>query len=94
MSFWQIFKNFGTNEKGDVINRVSDNTFISANGTTYTQIGNNVIGSNGSHFVQVGGDMEKRSGGISGGFDAQPETWLRTDSDTGSRHCFDENDDK
>ena len=85
MSFWQIFKNFGTNSRGDVINRVSDNTFVSPRGTTFTQVGNNVIGSNGSQFVQVGSatddSMRGRAGSRSmmGAMDARPAMWVRTD---------------
>ena len=86
MSIWQAFKNFVVSDKGDVINRVGDNHFVSADGTTYTQIGNNVIGSNGSQFIQVGGGtddgMGARAGSRSmmGGQDAQPATWIRTDA--------------
>ena len=85
MSFWQIFKNFGTNSRGDVINRVADNVFVSPKSTTYTQIGNNVIGSNGSHFVQVGGDADDGTGGragstsMTGGLDVRPAMWVKTD---------------
>ena len=104
MSFWQIFKNFGTNSRGDVINRVGDNLFISPTGTTYTQVGNNIIGSNGSNFVQVGGAADDSLGGCAdsrsmmGGLDAQPATWVKTGGmDYGfcKRSGFDDgNDDK
>ena len=85
MSFWQIFKNFGTSSRGDVINRVDDNIFVSPKGTTYTQAGNNIIGSNGSHFVQVGGVVDDGMGGragsgsMMGGLDARPAMWVKTD---------------
>ena len=78
MSFWQAFKNFVVSDKGDVISRVGENHFVSADGTTYTQIGNNVIGTDGSQFIQVGGGVGNRS--MMGGQDAQPATWIRTDS--------------
>ena len=102
MSFWQAFKNFVVSDKGDVINRVGDNHFVSTDGTTYTQIANNVVGSNGSQFIQVGGAVGDGMGGragsrsMMGGQDAQPATWVRTDameSDFGMRSGFtDEND--
>jgi hypothetical protein len=104
MSFWQIFKNFGTNSRGDVINLVSDNTFVSPRSTTYTQVGNIIIGSNGSQFVQVGGATDDGMGGragsrsMTGGLDARPAMWVKTDgmdSGFGKRSCFDDgNDDK
>ena len=103
MSIWQAFKNFVVSDKGDVINRVGDNHFVSADGTTYTQIGNNVIGTDGSQFIQVGGAIGDGMGGragsrsMMGGLDAQPATWIRTDAtdaDFGMRSGFaDDNDD-
>ena len=94
MSFWQAFKNFVVSDKGEVINRVGDNHFVSTDGTTYTQIGNNVVGTDGSQFIQVGGAAGSRS--MMGGLDAQPATWIRTnamDADFGMRSGFtDEND--
>lgn len=54
MSFWNIFDKFAVSDKGETIQKVSDSTSISSDGTTYTKMGNTTIGSDGSVFTQVG----------------------------------------
>ncbi len=84
MSIWQMFRNFATTDRGEVINRVDDNHLLSSSGTVYTQIGSNIVGSDGSVRVQVGGppdDMTNRHGGghsTMGGQDMSPSTWIAT----------------
>ncbi len=54
MSFWNIFGRFAVSDKGETIQKVSDNTSISSGGTKYTKMGNTTIGSDGSVFTQMG----------------------------------------
>jgi hypothetical protein len=54
MSFWNIFGKFAVSDTGETIQKVSDTTSISSDGTTYTQMGNATIGSDGSIFTQMG----------------------------------------
>lgn len=54
MSFWNIFGRFAVSDKGATIQKVSDNTSVSSDGTTYTKMGNTTIGSDGSVFTQMG----------------------------------------
>lgn len=54
MSFWNIFGRFAVSDTGETIQKVSDNTSISSDGTTYTKMGNTTIGSDGSVFTQMG----------------------------------------
>ena len=97
MTIWQAFKQFVVSDRGDVINRVGDNNFVSASGTTYTKIGTNVVGTDGAQFVQVGGGAGDGMDGCAGSRsmmgvqDTQPTTWIRTnamDSDFGMRSGF------
>ena len=54
MSFWNIFGKFAVSDTGETIQRMSDTTSISSDGTTYTKMGNTTIGSDGSVFTQMG----------------------------------------
>jgi len=54
MSFWNIFGKFATSDTGETIQRVSDTTSISSDGTTYTKMGSTTVGSDGSVFTQIG----------------------------------------
>ena len=54
MSFWNIFDRFAVSDKGETIQKVSDNTSVSSDGTTYTKIGSTTVGSDGSVFTQMG----------------------------------------
>ena len=66
MSFWNIFGNMAVSDKEETIQRVSDNTSVSRDGTTYTHTGSNTVGSDGSMFTQMGSvstDGSTRIGG-------------------------------
>ena len=54
MSFWQLFGRLAVSSEGDTIQRVSDTTSVSSNGTTYTRMGSTTVGSDGSMFTQMG----------------------------------------
>ncbi len=54
MSFWNIFGKFAVSDTGETIQKVSDKTSISSNGTTYTKMGATTVGSDGSVFTQMG----------------------------------------
>ena len=54
MSIWQIFGKYATSNHGETIQRVSDNTSVSSDGTTYTRMGSTTVGSDGSMFTQMG----------------------------------------
>jgi len=42
MSFWQILGRLAVSSEGETIQRVSDNTSVSSDGTTYTRMGSTV----------------------------------------------------
>jgi hypothetical protein len=54
MSFWQILGRLAVSSDGETIQRISDNTIVSSDGTTYTRMGSTTVGSDGSMFTQVG----------------------------------------
>lgn len=54
MSFWNIFGKFAVSDSGETIQKISDTTSISSNGTTYTKMGSTTVGSDGSLFTQTG----------------------------------------
>lgn len=54
MSFWQILGRFAFSDKGETIQKVSDTTSVSSDGTTYTRMGSTTFGSDGSLFTQTG----------------------------------------
>jgi len=54
MSFWNIFGRFATSDSGETIQKISDMTSISSDGTTYTKVGSATVGSDGSVFTQMG----------------------------------------
>ena len=54
MSFWNIFGRFATSDTGETIQKISDTTSISSDGTTYTKMGSTTVGSDGSVFTQMG----------------------------------------
>ena len=54
MSFWQILGRLAISNDGETIQRVSDETYISTTGVTYTQIGATTVGADGSVFTQMG----------------------------------------
>jgi hypothetical protein len=54
MSFWQILGRFAVSDTGETVQKVSDNTSVSSDGTTYTKMGSTTVGSDGSVFTQMG----------------------------------------
>ena len=54
MSWWNIFGHTAVSDSGKVIQRVSDTTSVSSDGTTYTRMGSTTVGSDGSIFTQTG----------------------------------------
>ena len=48
MSFWQILGRFAFSDQGETIQKVSDTTSVSSDGTTYTRMGSTTVGSDGS----------------------------------------------
>ena len=54
MSFWQILGRLAILNEGETIQCVSDETYFSTAGVTYTQIGATTVGADGSVFTQMG----------------------------------------
>ena len=54
MSFWQILGRLAISNDGETIQRVSDETYVSNLGVTYTQMGPTTFGTDGSVFTQMG----------------------------------------
>ena len=54
MSFWQILGRFAVSDSGETLQKFSDTTSVSSNGTTYTRMGSTTVGSDGSVFTQTG----------------------------------------
>ena len=54
MSFWQILGRLAVSSDGETIQRVSNNTSVSSDGTTYTRMSSTTVGSDGSMFTQMG----------------------------------------
>ena len=81
MSFWQILGRLAVSSEGETIQRVSDNTSVSSDGTTYTRMGSTTMGSDGSTFTQMGSfstDGSTRMGSTATGLGAvfnQQEDW-------------------
>jgi hypothetical protein len=48
MKFWNIFDSLATTDRGEVINKIDDSTFLRNDGTVYRQEGNLITGSDGS----------------------------------------------
>ncbi len=54
MSLWQILGRFAVSGTGETLQKVSDTTSVSSDGTTYTKLGSTTYGSNESAFTQMG----------------------------------------
>jgi len=54
MSFWQFLGRLAFSDKGETLQQVSDSTYVSSNGTTYTRLGDTTIGSDGTAYTQMG----------------------------------------
>jgi len=73
MSIWNIFGKFAYSDDGEVIQKLSGNTSISSNGTTYHTAGPTTMGSDGSMFTQMGSfssDGSVRMGSMADGLGA------------------------
>ena len=73
MSFWNIFGKFAVSDTGETIQKVSDTTSISSDGTTYTKMGSTTVGSDGSIFTEMGSfstDGSTRMGNTATGLSA------------------------
>ena len=54
MSFWQLLGRLAVSSEGETIQRISNHTSVSSDGTTYTRMGSTTVGSDGSTFTQMG----------------------------------------
>ena len=90
MSFWQILGRLAVSSDGETIQRISDNTCVSSDGTTYTRMGSTTVGSDGSMFTQVGSfstDGSTRMGSTATGLGAvfnEPDDWPNSKADKSS----------
>lgn len=90
MSFWNIFGRYAVSDTGETIQKVSDTTSISSDGTTYTKMGRTTVGSDGSVFTQTGSfstDGSTRMGSTATGLGAV------FNDRSEDRFGFDKNDD-
>lgn len=62
MSFWQIWGRLAVSDQGETIQKISDTTSVSSNGTTYTRMGATTVGSDGSVFTQMGNALSCKMG--------------------------------
>ena len=87
MSFWQILGRLAVSDGGATIQRISDTTSVSSDGTTYTRMGSTTVGSDGSMFTQVGSfstDGSTRIGSTATGLGAvfnKPDDWPNSKAD-------------
>jgi len=87
MSFWQILGRLAVSNEGETIQRVSDNTSVSSDGTTYTRMGSTTVGSDGSMFTQMGSsssDGSARMGSTATGLGAvfnKKDDWPNSKAD-------------
>ena len=73
MSFWQFLGSLAVSDQGKTVQRVSENTSISSDGTVYTRMGNVTTGSDASVYTQMGSfstDGSTRLGGSATGIGA------------------------
>ena len=73
MSIWQILGRLAVSNEGETIQRISDTTSVSSDGTTYTRMGSTTVGSDGSMFTQMGSfssDGSTRMGSAASGLGA------------------------
>ncbi len=84
MSFWQILGRFAVSDTGKTLQKVSDTTSVSSDGTTYTKMGSTTVGSDGSVFTQMGSsstDGSTRMGSTATGLGAvfnEQDDWSNT----------------
>ena len=93
MSFWQILGRLAISSEGETIQRVSDTTSVSNDGTTYTRMGSTTVGSDGSTFTQMGSfstDGSTRMGSTATGLGAvfnKPDDWPNSKA---NQSCMDD----
>ena len=84
MSFWQILGRLALFDTGESIQKLSDTTSVSSDGTTYTRMGLTTVGSDGSFFTQMGSfstDGSTRVGSTATGIGAvfnEQDDWSST----------------
>ena len=83
MSWWNIFGRNAVSDTGEVINKLSDTTSISSNGTTYTRMGSTTVGSDGSMFTQMGSFSSDGSSRMGSSADGLGAVFNRPDDDSG-----------
>ena len=87
MSIWQILGRLAVSNEGETIQRISDTTSVSSDGTTYTRMGSTTVGSDGSIFTQMGSfssDGSTRMGSAATGRGAvfnKPDDWPSSKGD-------------
>ncbi len=87
MSFWQILGRLAVSDRGETIQRVSDTTSVSSDGTNYTRMGSTTVGSDGSTFTHMGSfstDGSIRIGSTATGLGAvlnKPDDWPTSKAD-------------
>lgn len=87
MSFWQFLGNLAASDEGKTIQRVSENTSISTDGTVYAKMGKVTTGSDGLIYTQMGSfstDGSTRMGGGATGIGAVFNDRPHHDSDWNS----------
>ena len=62
MKFWNIFDSLATTDRGEVINKIDDSTFLRSDGTVYRQEGSLITGSDGSVLSVLEMDPHASSG--------------------------------
>ena len=82
MSFWHFLGRLAVSDEGESIQRISDKTSVSSDGTTYTSVGSTTVGSDGSMFNQVGNfssdgstRLGKTATGLGAVFNNKPDNW-------------------
>jgi hypothetical protein len=87
MSFWQILGRLAVSSEGETIQRVSDTTSVSSDGTIYTHMGSTTVGSDGSTYSQMGSfstEGSARMGSTATGLGAvfnKPDDWPNSKAD-------------
>jgi hypothetical protein len=82
-----LIKWLAVSDKEETIQRVSDTTSVSSDGTTYTRMGSTSLGSDGSMITQMGSfctDGSTRMGSTATGLGAvfnKPDDWSNSKAD-------------
>ena len=95
MSFWNLLGNMAVSDKGETIQKVGENNYISSTGTSYKRMDGLTVGSDGSVFTQMGNfssDGSMRTGSTATGLGAVFNTPSKSHGG-GSRFMADDEDD-